>query len=130
MAHGDKAEPLNKIARRIKSLATGDVISIFAKLAPLPCPIKINFDGSPLNDGKFSRSQCKPATKSIKPKLPCALPFAPVFKKPNIQTKLNNDKIEGEEEGGRREKIKTENGDDAVKMEEKKQEYFLFNCLI
>lgn len=116
MAHGDKAEPLNKIARRIKSLATGDVISIFARLAPLPCPIKINFDGSPLNDGKFSRSQCKPATKSIKPKLPCALPFAPVFKKPNtraiylIMMKLKKGEEEG---GGEREKVKTKNGDDA-----------------
>lgn len=82
MAHGDNAEPLNKMALWMRSLTTGDDTNIFARLAPVPWPINVNLFGSPLKAGRFSRSQCMAATKSIKPKFPCALPFEPVFKKP------------------------------------------------
>lgn len=82
MAHGDNAEPLMSIARVTRSRATGDTISIFANAAPVLWPISVTLAGSPLNAGRFSRSQCKPATRSISPKLPWALPLAPVFKKP------------------------------------------------
>lgn len=64
-------------------LATGDTIRIFASAAPCPCPIKVTMLGLPLKAGRFSRSQCKPATRSINPKFPWALPFVPVFKNPD-----------------------------------------------
>lgn len=64
-------------------LATGDTIKIFAKAAPCPCPIIVTMFGLPLNAGRFSLSQCKPATRSISPKFPWALPFVPVFKNPD-----------------------------------------------
>lgn len=51
-------------------LATGDTMRILASAAPVPWPIKVTLFGSPLNAGRFSRNQCKPATRSIKPKLP------------------------------------------------------------
>lgn len=82
IAHGDSAEPLSNIARFMRSLATGETIKMFANDAPVPCPISVTLLASPLNAGRFSRSQCRPATKSIKPKLPWALPLAPVFRKP------------------------------------------------
>lgn len=56
MAQGESAEPLIRIARFMRSLATGETINMFAKDAPVPCPIRVTFDGSPLKAGKFSRS--------------------------------------------------------------------------
>lgn len=63
-------------------LATGETIKIFASAAPWPCPISVTIFGLPLNAGKFSRSQCKPATRSINPKFPWDDAFVPVFKNP------------------------------------------------
>jgi hypothetical protein len=71
-------------------LATGETTRILAKAAPVPCPISVTRFGSPLKAGKFSRSQCRPATRSISPKLPCALPLLPVFKKPGTKNDKEN----------------------------------------
>lgn len=48
-------------------LATGETAMKFAMAAPVPCPMRVIFSGSPPNAGKFSLSQCRPATRSIKP---------------------------------------------------------------
>lgn len=69
-------------------LATGDTIKIFANAAPCPWPIKVTMFGLPLNAGRFSLSQCKPATRSISPKFPWALPFVPVFKNPDCDVEI------------------------------------------
>lgn len=66
-------------------LATGDTAMKFANAAPVPWPIRVILSGSPPKAGRFSRSQCSPATRSISPKLPCALPLAPVFRNPATQ---------------------------------------------
>lgn len=76
------AEHMSCRNNKYEPLATGETIRIFANAAPCPCPIKVTMLGLPLNAGRFSRSQCRPATRSIKPKFPWALPFVPVFKNP------------------------------------------------
>lgn len=63
-------------------LATGETIKIFARAAPWLCPISVTIFGLPLNAGKFSRNQCKPATRSINPKFPCDDAFVPVLRNP------------------------------------------------
>lgn len=63
-------------------LATGETERKLARAAPVPWPMTVTLSGSPPKAGRFSRNQCNPATKSIRPKLPCADPLAPVFKKP------------------------------------------------
>ena len=63
-------------------LATGDTAMMLLRAAPVPWPMRVMRSASPPNAGMFSRSQCRPATRSISPKLPCALPRAPVFRKP------------------------------------------------
>lgn len=62
--------------------ATGDTAIKLTRAAPVPCPIKVTLSGSPPNAGRFSLSQWRPATRSMRPKLPWALPLAPVFRKP------------------------------------------------
>ncbi|GJQ86490.1 hypothetical protein Trydic_g10392 [Trypoxylus dichotomus] len=63
-------------------LATGDTAIKLTRAAPVLCPISVTLSGSPPKAGRFSLSQCKPATRSIRPKLPWALPVAPVFRNP------------------------------------------------
>lgn len=68
-------------------LATGDTAMMLLRAAPVPWPMRVIRSASPPNAGMFSRNQCKPATRSISPKLPCALPRAPVFRKPVVKTR-------------------------------------------
>lgn len=83
IAQGDMAEPLSKIARWIRSLATGDTIRMLARAAPVECPITVIRPASPLKAGTFSRSQWSPATRSMRPKFPWALPLEPVLRNPS-----------------------------------------------
>lgn len=78
---------------KYEPLATGDTIKIFASAAPCPCPIKVTMFGLPLNAGRFSRSQWSPATRSMSPKFPWALPFVPVFRNP-AKRKRNKEELE------------------------------------
>lgn len=66
-------------------LATGDTAIKLVRAAPVPWPITVMLSGSPPKAGRFSLSQCSPAIRSISPKLPCALPRVPVFRKPVCQ---------------------------------------------
>lgn len=92
IAHGDMADPLSRIARWMRSLDTGDTVSMLASAAPVEWPMTVMRSGSPLNAGTFSRSQCRPATRSIRPKFPWALAFEPVFRKPSFENKTTTTK--------------------------------------
>lgn len=68
-------------------LATGDTAMKLASAAPVPWPMMVMLSGSPPKAGRFSLSQWRPAMRSIRPKLPCALPLDPVFRKPMNEAK-------------------------------------------
>ena len=72
---------------KLLPLATGDTAMMLLRAAPVPWPMRVMRSASPPNAGMFSRNQCRPATRSISPKLPCALPRAPVFRKPVAKTR-------------------------------------------
>jgi hypothetical protein len=63
-------------------LATGDTAMMLLRAAPVPWPRSVILSGSPPKAGMFSLSQCSPATRSMSPKLPWALPLAPVLRNP------------------------------------------------
>lgn len=74
---------------RFSPLATGDTAMKLVSAAPVPWPMSVTRSGSPPNAGRFSRSQWRPATRSMSPKLPWAELLAPVFRKPiNQQMKF------------------------------------------
>lgn len=73
---------------RFLPLATGDTAMKLVSAAPVPWPMSVTRSGSPPKAGRFSRSQWRPATRSMSPKFPWAELLAPVFRKPKKQESI------------------------------------------